>query len=284
MLLLGGVCLLAACGPRRMLDGSSATGPGWTIGTWNLETFSRDPLDPRAGNLAAEIESLAPDLLAVQELATVDLQDAQPFDALVAAMPSYEGLHNPWQSWDTTVGIVYRPDVVTILSVEELFVDDPVAFPRPPLRADVRVGSRELTVIVLHLKAYDDGLERRRDACSTLDAYVRETLDEAPVILLGDFNDDPNESALTNAFGPLLEYPFLTGDLPPESVTQTSYWHEVDGEVVAGTFLDHAIATSELVDAWPRFTARIAGVEQSEWDAWRALYSDHFPVIVTLAP
>jgi endonuclease/exonuclease/phosphatase family metal-dependent hydrolase len=265
-----------------MLDVSSAHGPGWTIGTWNLETFSRDPLDPRTANLAAEIESLAPDLLAVQELATAGSLDAQPFDALVAAMPSYEGLHNPWQSWDTAVGIVYRPDVVSVLSVEELFVDDPVAFPRPPLRADVRVGTFDLTVIVLHLKAYDDGLERRRDACMALDAYVRGALDDAPVILLGDFNDDPNESTATNAFGPLLEYAFLTGDLPPESVTQTSYWHEVGGEVVAGSFLDHAIATGELVDAWPRFTARIAGVEESEWDAWRALYSDHFPVIVTL--
>ena len=265
-----------------MLDDPSANGPGWTIGTWNLETFSHEQDDPRTPNLAAEIESLAPDLLAVQELATVDSVDVQPFDALVAAMPSYDGLHNPWQSWDTTVGIVYRPDVVSVLSVEELFVDDPVAFPRPPLRADVRVDSRDLTVIVLHLKAYDDGLERRRDACAALDAYVRETLDEAPVILIGDFNDDPNESAATNAFGPLLEYPFLTGALPPESVTETAYWHEVEGEIVAGTFLDHAIATEELVDIWPSSTARIAGVEQSEWDAWRALYSDHFPVIVTL--
>ena len=135
---------------------------------------------------------------------------------------------------------------------------------------------------MLHLKAYDDGLERRRDACIALDAYVRSTLHDAPVILLGDFNDDPNETAATNAFGPLLEYPFLTGDLPPQSVTETSYWHEVDGEVVAGTFLDHAIATHELVDAWPSWTARIAGVDESEWDAWRALYSDHFPVIVAL--
>jgi endonuclease/exonuclease/phosphatase family metal-dependent hydrolase len=266
-----------------MLDVSSFNGPDWTIGTWNLETFSREADDPRTANLAAEIESLAPDLLAVQELADVDA-GVQPFDALIAAMPSYEGLHNPWQSWDTTVGVVYRPDVVSILSVEALFVDDPVAFPRPPLRADVRVGSFDLTVIVLHLKAYDEGLERRRAACKALDVYVRETLGDAPVILLGDFNDDPNEGTATNAFGPLLDYPFLTGDLPPESVTQTSYWHEVDGEVVAGTFLDHAIATGELVDAWPRFAARIAGVEQSEWDAWRALYSDHFPVIVTLAP
>ena len=266
-----------------MLDVWSASGPGWTIGTWNLETFSHDAQDPRMGNLAAEIESLAPDLLAVQELANVDSLDAQPFDTLVAEMPSYEGLHNPWQSWDTTVGIVYRPDVVSIVSVEELFADDPDAFPRPPLRANVRVGGFDLTVLVLHLKAYDDGLERRRDACEALDGYVRGTLDDAPVILIGDFNDDPNESASTNAFGPLLDYTFLTGDLPPESVTETSYWHEVDGEVVAGTFLDHAIATGELVDTWPRFTARIAGVEESEWDAWRALYSDHFPVMVTLA-
>jgi endonuclease/exonuclease/phosphatase family metal-dependent hydrolase len=265
-----------------MLDVSSANGPGWTIGTWNLETFSREPHDPRMPNLAAEIESLAPDLLAVQELATVDSLDMQPFDTLVAAMPSYNGLHNPWQSWDTTVGFVYRPDVVSVLSVEALFVDDPDAFPRPPLRADVRVGSSDFTVIVVHLKAYDDGLERRRAACEALDAYVRSTLDDAPVILIGDFNDDPNESPATNAFGPLLDYPFLTGDLPPESVTETSYWHEVDGQVVAGTFLDHAIATGELVDAWPNRTARIAGVEESEWDTWRALYSDHFPVLVTL--
>jgi endonuclease/exonuclease/phosphatase family metal-dependent hydrolase len=290
VLRLGGVCFLAACGPRRMLDGSSANVPAWTIGTWNLETFSRDADDPRAANLAAEIESLAPDLLAVQELATVEgAVGSQPFDGLVAALPSYAGVHNPWQTWDTAVGLLYRPDVVSILAVEELVAGDLHAFPRPPLRADVKIGSFELTVIVLHLKAYDEGLERRREACAALDDYVRATLDDAPVILLGDFNDDPNESAATNTFrGTFLdrepEYVFLTGDLPPESVTQTSYWHDVGGEVVAGTFLDHAIATGELVDAFPRFTARIAGVEESEWDAWAALHSDHFPVIVALGP
>jgi endonuclease/exonuclease/phosphatase family metal-dependent hydrolase len=266
-----------------MLDGSSANAPAWTIATWNLQTFSRDADDPRAPNLAAEIESLGPDLLAVQELATADASAGpQPFDALVAALPSYAGVHNPWQSWDTTVGLLYRPDVVSVLSTEELFADDSAAFPRPPLRADVRIGSFDVAVIVVHLKAYDEGLERRREACELLDGYVRTTLDATPVILIGDFNDDPNESPATNAFGPLLDYPFLTGGLPPGSVTQTSYWHEAGGDVLRGSFLDHAIATSEVVDAYPRFTARIEGAVESDWDAWNALYSDHFPVIVSI--
>ncbi len=291
MFRLGGVCVLAACGPRRVLDGSSGgAAAAWTLGTWNLETFSRDADDPRIANVAAEMESLAPDLLAVQELTTAtDAMAPQAFDALVAALPSYAGLHNPWQSWDTAVGLLYRPDVVTIVSTEELFADDPVAFPRPPLRADVRLGSFELTLIVVHLKAYDDGLDRRRAACAALDDYVRTTLDDAAVILVGDFNDDPNEPPETNAFGGTFldrepEYWFLTGGLPPESVTETAYWHEVDGETVAGTFLDHAIASGEVVETYPRFRATIAGVDESDWDAWRALYSDHFPVLFALAP
>jgi endonuclease/exonuclease/phosphatase family metal-dependent hydrolase len=289
---LGGVFVLAACGPRRVLDGppGGESPPEVTLGTWNLETFSREGVsDPRIENLAGEIESLAPDLLALQELATNESGlGSQAFDALVAALPSYEGIRNPWQSWDTAVGLLYRPDAVSVLSTEELFADDPLPFPRPPLRADVRIGAFDLTVIVVHLKAYDDGLERRRDACAALDAYIRTTIPDTPVILVGDFNDDPHEPAATNAFaGTFLDrepdYWFLTGDLPPESVTETAYWHEVGGEYVAGTFLDHAVATGEVVEAYPRFTASIDGVDESEWNAWQALYSDHFPVVVSLA-
>jgi endonuclease/exonuclease/phosphatase family metal-dependent hydrolase len=266
-----------------MPDGSA--GSAWSLGTWNLETFSRDTDDPRTPNLAREIASLAPDVLAVQELTTAG-EGGQAFDALVAALPGYAGIHNPWQSWDTTVGLLYRPETVSLRSTEELFADDPLAFPRPPLRADLTVGPFEVTVIVVHLKAYDDGLERRRAACAALDDYVRTALVGVPTILVGDFNDDPNEPAATNAFaGTLLseDYVVLTGELPAASVTETAYWHEVDGEIVAGTFLDHAIANQAVVDAYPHFTATIDGVDEAGWDAWRALYSDHFPVTFSFA-
>ena len=290
-LFVGGGCL----GPQADDDDSApagvTTGPVMTLGTWNLRNFSEWGLDEwRLDTVVPFVDALDADLIAIQEIepdANEPWSAPQAFDAVIDGT-RFEGLHNPWRTWDTSVGLLYDPDVVTIVATEELFADDSWAFPRPPLRADVeltRGGARlEFTVFSLHLKARGDGIDRRLLACEALDAYVREEGIERAV-LLGDLNDDPYDPPAENAFagtflGAEPYWVFLTKDQPPESVTSTGWYHEVDGERIEGEFIDHAIARGPLVDQYASITPEILGVPESGFQEFRQDYSDHFPVLV----
>lgn len=279
------------------IDTSEGGPPPFSVGTWNLENFSEWGVDDwRLENVPGKIDELGVDLLAVQELVIEkgsDGDDPQAYDALLDALPSYDGVRNPWQVYDTSVGLLYRPDTVEILETEELFPDDSWAFPRPPLQAKVRIErldeSIDLTVIVLHLKARDDGLERRLEACTKLWEYLRDSPPDTRVVILGDLNDDPNDVEEENAFtGTFLDtqpdYWFLTAELPPESVTSTGWYHWVGEEYIEGSFIDHVIATGPLVEDYTTWDPSIVSVDNEEWDSWETDYSDHFPVLVDFVP
>lgn len=267
------------------------TGPTMTLGTWNMRNFSEYGLDEwRLDTVVPFVDALPADLIAIQELKPDEngsWDDQQALDFVIDST-HFEGLHNPWRTFDTSVGLLYDPDIVTVVATEELFAGDSWAFPRPPLRVDVEVsrGDRTLsfTVFSLHLKAQGDDVERRRLACAALNDYVREQgLEDA--ILLGDLNDDPHDPEEDNAFlGTLLgEDPywrFLTEDLPPESVTSTGWYHWVGDEQIQGEFIDHAIARGPLADRYASITPEIRGVPESEYQEFRQDYSDHFPVLV----
>ena len=274
-----------ATGPRI------TTGPEMTLGTWNMRNFSEYGVDEwRLDTVVPFVDALQADLIAIQELKPDenDPQDGpQAFDVVVDGT-HFEGHHNPWRTWDTSVGLLYDPETVTIVATEELFAGDSWAFPRPPLRADVELvrGDRtlEFTVFSLHLKARGDDVERRRLACDALNDYVREEgLEDA--ILLGDLNDDPYDVPEDNAFlGTLLDeepyWRFLTKDLPPQSVTSTGWHHWVDGVEIQGEFIDHGVARGPLADRYASITPEIHGVPEAEYQEFRQDYSDHFPVLL----
>lgn len=270
--------------------------PTVRIGTWNLHNYSTYGVtEYRTGDIASEIERIDADVLGVQELKVTDGtagEAPQAWDVLLDELEDYEGLHNPWNSFDTTVGLFYKPSTTTVIASRALFDDDSYAFPRPPLEVEIEIEKDDLSVttrvIVLHLKAFSDSVDRRRAACDKLDTYLREAPD-ARVILLGDLNDDPHDPPADNAFaGTFLDaaphYRFLTQALPPESVTSLGYHHFVDGVQIDGEFLDHFIVTGALADDFSQRAPVIQSVPESERSAFAQSHSDHFPVVLDLSP
>jgi endonuclease/exonuclease/phosphatase family metal-dependent hydrolase len=266
--------------------------PPVRLATWNLHNFSKwGTTEYRIDDIATEIERLEADVIGVQELKPTSDTSGEPpqaWDVLLDELDGYDGVHNPWSTFDTTVGLVYRTSTTTLLDSRALFEDDSWAFPRAPLEATVQIaGTVELTLIVLHLKAFQDSVDRRRAACDKLDDYLAASPDTR-VVLLGDLNDDPHDPAADNAFvGTFLDaeptYHFVTHALPPESVTSLGYHHAVDGMQIEGEFLDHFIVTGAVMDAFTTATATIASVPAPERDAYESSHSDHFPVVLDLA-
>ena len=278
--------------------GSTAapTLPDVLIGSWNLHNFSKyGDKEFRLSDIAAKVDALAADVLTVQELKVAEGTAGEPpqaFDALLAALPNHLGTHNPWNSFDSTVGVIYDTRTTSVLDQSTLFEGDSYAFPRPPLEVRVEVSkqgaSTELSLIVLHLKAFGDSVDRRRDACKKLVAYL-DGKSQPAYLVIGDLNDDPYDPAASNSFtGTFLDnepaYYFLTAQLPPESVSSLGYYHYVDGKKITGEFLDHAIATEALFNRFATVTPSIDALPESQFDSYESDYSDHFPLLVSFTP
>jgi len=101
------------------------------------------------------------------------------------------------------VGLIYRSATAEVLATQTLFTDDSWAFPRPPLEALVEVSTGEgvvsFSVIVLHLKAFGDFVDRRRAACARARRVPR-WAHGGPLPPARRLNDDPHDPAEVNSF------------------------------------------------------------------------------------
>lgn len=216
------------------------------IGTWNLENLFRPGQDSgpttesayaaKLDALAAAINALSPDVLAVQEVgdpeALADLAARVGGDwHRATADPDGRGIR---------VGYLSRLELSDIVQVWEfppglgpVQVDDTdtrvTAMGRPALQARVRVGDRQINLVTCHLKSKlltfpsarfsprDEGerarfsafaLYRRAAEAVTVRAAVTELLDnpdggEDPVVVvLGDLNDVPEAATTQILLGP----------------------------------------------------------------------------------
>lgn len=278
------------------LDGGPGAAEPVVVAAWNLHNFSvYGTREFRIDAIATQLRELASDVTAVEELKVEDGSNGegpQAWDALLERLPELEGVHNPYDTFDTTVGLLVRRETTTLLDWRTILTGDRNAFPRPPLDATVRVvrGATDVTfhVVVVHLKAFADSVDRRRAACAMLRAYV-EAQPERDYVLVGDWNDDPYDPPADNSFvGTFLDaepdWVFLTAALPPESVTSVGYYHQVGGVSVTGELLDHAIATGALLGRFARAVPSIVARPEAEFADWEATRSDHFPIVVRFEP
>ena len=251
------------------------------IAAWNIENF---PANGNTPELVAElITSLAIDLVAVEEIASVEA-----FDELLELLPDHEGLlsvHEYSPGFFQKVGYVYRADLMEVDPEALLFEDDTFQFPRPPFQVTVTVadavgGPTEFVAIVLHLKAglAAEDRERRRLAMITLEAHVRGLIDAGSdrVVILGDYNEVLTTTAGREVFAPFLAAPDLY-TVQTDDLAQTGAFSFVPSQVM----LDHVLTTSALdeeLDATPAVIPRL-DLEISDYEN---RVSDHLPVAISL--
>lgn len=267
--------------PRSDLVPSIGSPGAVDIAAWNIENFPRTADTPRV--VADLITSLGLDLVAVEEIASVDA-----FDELVARLPDHEAIlssHTYGNGDYQKVGFLYDADLMTVEGGALLFENQGYDFPRPPLQVQVTVddGSHppvEFIAIVVHLKAGigDEDRARRTAAVEALEAHVRDLVGagQGQVVIMGDFNE-----RLDTVEGRAVFAPFL--DAPADYAIRTLGPAE-DGEVTylpfGGRFIDHIITTAGLADEMtasdpvvPRLDQELVGYDQ---------VSDHLPVATAM--
>ena len=247
--------------------------------TWNMHNFP-DNGDKSVESYKLIIENLDVDLYAVQEIA-----DTWSFDNLMNDLSEYDGLYSE-DTYGTSyqkTGIIYKKNMITILSKDQIYKDREYEFPRPPLIVKLRVIKGELSnefyLIVVHLKAYQgtEELDRRRGAVKLLKEFMDSRIkaeEEKDYIIAGDWNDELTDGLSENCFTLLLNdpgsYKFLTLEIADDPI-YSSYpsW---------GSLIDHTLISGSLFDDYTGGTTTTLLIDSRISDYF-ANVSDHRPVI-----
>jgi endonuclease/exonuclease/phosphatase family metal-dependent hydrolase len=252
------------------------------IATWNLEHF---PLNGNATieKLASIIDQLDIDLYAIQEI-----ENTGSFDSLVNSMDGYDGIYSDHTYSDGSyqkTGIIFKQDIVTVLSNQLLFTSDGYAFPRPPLllhlQADKEGKRFDFYLVVIHLKAFGEteNVERRRAAALALKTYMDEKIadpheTEKDYIIAGDWNDEISDPSDENAFQIFIDVPnvyrFLT-DILAGDTTNASYpsW---------GSLIDHILISEDCFSEYNGGTIKTIRLDD-QYTEYGDYISDHRPVM-----
>ncbi|NVJ22117.1 putative Ig domain-containing protein [Myxococcus sp. AM011] len=282
----------------------SGSGQVLTVGHWNIEWFGADNQGPPAstspGGTPDDLQlAHAGDILSeagANVWGLVEMVDSADFQVLKAQLPQYDGfLANDWSyvsnasSWysagEQKPGILYDSSLVFQRAELILTANDFSFGGRPPLRVDfttvINGAPTPISVIVLHMKAFDDvdSYTRRQEASIALKAYL-DALPTARVFVLGDWNDDVDRSITRNGgvnlptpFQNLLDdpthYTFITKVLSERSERTTTEYPDT---------IDHTLVSDEVAAVYVPNSVRVVRPDTRILN-YNNIVSDHYPVV-----
>jgi hypothetical protein len=295
----------AACSADAGPDAGPVQAGTFVIAEWNLDFFGNPQMGPanevvQASNVASVMGRINADLWALEEvcdpaqldqvLLQIKAQHGEDYGAVVAGDPSI-GNADPGFGGDfgQKTAVVYRKSRVTVLGAQLVqgagWDDDFVR--RRPLELQLRVRGagdagpdRDLIFIAVHLKAGAEASSyalRQREAAD-LKAYLDADHPGDPVLVVGDWNDDLDQSITcedggcrASPFRPFLDdaahYRFPTQAFDPDQRTTVHY----------ASAIDHHLITDELFGALVEGSAEVFRPAVSDYGAST---SDHFPTVV----
>ena len=247
------------------------------VATWNCEFFPTSD-EETINALSEAIYDLNIDIIGFQEI-----KKNGWFDRLMNLLPEYEYIISDQSSF-MNQAIIYKKEQFKLIRKVEPFADNDYNFAgRPPLRTDLYrySDSTYYSIIDLHMKCCNSGLERRKNASKMLYEYVSKEVDEgySNFIILGDWNDDLKDNYGDHCFAPFLSddrFYFTTEEIV-EDLSQSTYPKEP-----YISFLDHILVTRKLIEGSNYHIQTIKmGDYMNGYDTYEKLISDHLPVLLS---
>ena len=251
--------------------------------TWNCEFF------PAAGDstiiaMSEIINDIDVDIIAFQEI-----KKAAWFEKLLKTLPDYDYVISQNSSFFDQA-YIYKKDLFNYIRISEPFSDNDYNFAgRPPFRLDLLVNYNNiktpLSLINIHMKCCDSGLQRRKKASEMLYDYIKNEIDETSYlnfIVLGDWNDDLKDDPAEHCFNPFLQdekFNFLS-DLIDDNIENATYPKEP-----YVSFLDHIMTTSDFIDYnnnWLDVQTVFIEDYIGGYNIYEKLLSDHRPVMFSI--
>jgi hypothetical protein len=278
-------------------------GPLFTLGHWNIEWFGSDTQGPpRSTSPGGTLDDLqianARNLIGdagVNLWGLVEMVDTTDFQALKAQLPGYNGFLSDdpvvvlgssyYGPAEQKLGVLYDSRL-TFQSATLILTSSATDFAgRPPMRVDfttpIQGSSSPLTLIVLHMKAFEDQVsyDRRQRAGAALKSYLDSVLPSSRVFVVGDWNDDVDVSISRDGGVPLPspyenfvaapnDYSFITRPLSLAGESSTTSFPDM---------IDHTLASNEAVADYVPNSVRVL---RPTWiPDYDGTTSDHYPVL-----
>ena len=244
--------------------------------TWNCEFFPTAD-DSTINALSEIIQDMEVDIIAFQEI-----KKRGWFYKLMQRLPDYSFVISKQSSF-MDQAIIYKKDNYSLVKTTELFAENDYNFAgRPPLKCDLysKVDNRKLSLINIHMKCCDSGLNRRKKAAKMLYDYLDKLIyqnKDVTYIVLGDWNDDLKDLENEHCFNDFLNdkrYFFPTLDITYD-LSQASYPKEP-----YVSFLDHILVTKNHLNEYNVQTIRLDELMGS-FNNYETYISDHLPVLLS---
>ncbi|WAM26249.1 putative Ig domain-containing protein [Myxococcus sp. NMCA1] len=277
-----------------------------TVAHWNLEWFgatTQGPPDSTSeGGTPDDLQiAHARDIIrdsGANVWGLVEMVDAADFATLKEQLPGFNGfLANDtsfvpngtayYSNSEQKPGILYD-STLTLQEAQLILTANAADFGgRPPLRVNftttVQGVSTQLVVIVVHLKAFDNetAYGQRQRSSAALKSYLDTSLPTERVLVIGDWNDDVDQSITRGSDGGYLPTPFAPFVADTQRYTFITEPLSRLGQRTTVDYrdaIDHTLASNEMA------TNYLPGsVEILRPDGWLPNYgnivSDHYPVI-----
>lgn len=255
--------------------------------TWNLEwygTIGNGPSDEnlQTNNALKVIDSLKADLYALQEI-----NSQGSLDSLTSRMKGYSGFVANHINYNQRTAFIFNTQTIDSISSGPIteFQDDYDWAGRFPLyfRFDYNYEAQGIEIpiyaIVIHSKCCDDqeSYQRRMRAAESLYTYLTRNEPETIVIILGDYNDDVDESIYQGAETPYDD--FVNDEANFFVVTRSLSQEGQSSTINFSDTIDHITVSNEmepfyLLNSEAAFTQVTTFIDQ-----YGATTSDHYPII-----
>ena len=197
------------------------------LAAWNIRIFSDNSRND------AELQKIAQTLIDYDFIAISELRDevvlkrTQRILLQMGKMYDYQFSPAIGRGVKERYAFLYREDLVSVVKQGELYpdaVDGKDDFSRDPYWATFRAGAFDFSVIVVHVIWGDTVGPRKAEVRALADVYryVQEANGtEEDVLLVGDFNRDPND---TEAYSRIMAIPSMVRlfELPQKSHVRDS--------------------------------------------------------------
>ena len=153
------------------------------------------------------------------------------------------------------------------------------------MQADLLINTNDgkipISVINIHMKCCDSGLQRRKNAVNMLHDYVDGIFEtQSNIILLGDWNDDTKDEPGQHSFDAFFDdnrFHFVTEEISYD-LSQASYPKEP-----WVSFLDHILVSNNLVSPGSNYNVQTIkmGDYMGGYKNYDTYISDHLPVLLS---
>ena len=240
------------------------------IMTWNIEQFPKH--ENTTSTVTTIIKDLTPSIIAFQEI-----ESTAEFESIFNNIENYDGHRASSASFGMNLAYIWDTTIVKNVQIHEILTEQSFPFPRAPLMMECKINNLDFIIINNHFKCCDDGVDRRHEAVTIIKDYMDNNYNNDRIILLGDLNDNLNDSEYNNVFIPLLEdrdsYLFVDEDFGIENYSYPSY----------PSHIDHILISNELFNYYnSQYTETYTIQLDDEVQFYFSQVSDHLPVYLKL--